>query len=152
MGLGFGFAESLSGSYYLHEDTVSDLAISLTLRVEVDGLRQFARDRVAKAEGFIDVEGITEHAQVTGTVGMRLLDQKRVTYDLAFDRYRLRGQREFFVYDAIDSLTVLGASLYDSDDVEIGRAMLRFDPRNELPAMLKSFRPRVRGLLPSRGR
>lgn len=151
MGLGFHFAESLSGTYYLHADSVHDRAMNLSLRLGVDGIRQFARDRLATAEGTIEVEGITDRAPVTGTVGMRLLDQKRVIYDLAFDRYRLRGQREFFVYDAIDSLTVLGASLYDEADVEIGRAMLRFDPRSELPAMLKSFRPHVFGLL-SKGR
>lgn len=148
MGLGFDFEESLSGTYYLHDDQTNDRAITIALRIGVDGLRQFARDRLAFAQGTIDVEGLAPTTTTTGSVGMRLFDQKRVTYDLHFGRYRLRGQREFFLYDAFDSLTVLAASLYDEQDVEIGRALLRFDPRSDLPKTLKSFRPR----LLSRGR
>ena len=151
MGLGFDFSESLSGTFYLHASSTVDRAMNLRLRVVVDGLRQFARDRLATATGTIEAEGLVPHGSVSGTVGLRLFNEKRVVYDLYFDRYRLRGQRELFVYDPIDSLTVLGASLYERE-TEIGRAILRFDPRSELPATLRSIRPRVRGLPPSRGR
>ena len=33
---------------------------------------------------------------------------------------------------------------YDDAGVEVGRALLRFDPKTELPALVRSFRPRVR--------
>jgi hypothetical protein len=84
-----------------------------------------------------------------GTLTMKLFDEKRIPYDLSFDGddgqvYRLRGQRDFFMHDAVDSLTILPASLYDAAGTEQGRAILRFDPKTELPAMMRSFRPRIR--------
>ena len=84
-----------------------------------------------------------------GTLTMKLFDEKRIPYDLSFEGddgqlYRLRGQRDFFMHDAVDSLTILPASLYDAAGTEIGRALLRFDPKTQLPALMKSFRPRVR--------
>jgi hypothetical protein len=80
---------------------------------------------------------------------MKLFDEKRIPYDLTFEgddgrTYRLRGQRDFFMHDAVDSLTILPASLYDDMGIETGRALLRFDPKTDLPALMKSFRPRVR--------
>ena len=149
MGVGFALAESLSGNFYRHDDPLHDRAMSVVLRLDVDGLRRFARDRLVKAEGTIVAEALAEQGRpIAGTLAMRLFDQKRVTYDLRFDgddgrSHRLRGQREFFLHDA-SSITVLGASLYDAADVEIGRAILRFDARSQLGPMLKSFRPRLR--------
>jgi hypothetical protein len=84
-----------------------------------------------------------------GTLTMKLFDEKRIPYDLSFEgddrrTYRLRGQRDFFMHDAVDSLTMLPASVYDDDGLEVARAMLRFDPKTELPAMVRSFRPRLK--------
>lgn len=155
MGLGFSLSESLSGSYYLLDEPLRDRAMAITLTLSVDGLRQFVRDRRLLAEGTIAAEGLATSGQaISGSLAWKLFDEKRVPYDLAFAAddgrvLRLRGQRDFFVYDAVDSLTVLPASLYDEANVEIGRAMLRFDARSELPHLLRSFRPRVRLL--SRG-
>lgn len=155
MGLGFQLSESLSGTYYLLDEALHDRAMSITLELAVDGLRQFARDRRIVAEGRIVADGLAADGRpISGTVTWRLFDEKRVPYDLSFVGadgrvLRLRGQRDFFVYDAVDSLTVLHASLYDDADREIGRATLRFDARSELPHLLKSFRPRLRML--SRG-
>lgn len=155
MGLGFELSESMSGSYYRLDDPLRDRAVSISLRLEVDGLRRFARERKVLAEGTIVAEGLAEHGRpIDGTIAWKLFADKRVPYDLAFGgddgrAYRLRGQREFFMRDALDSLTILPASLYDEAGAEIGRATLRFDLRAELPLLLKSFRPRVR-LLSSR--
>lgn len=155
MGVGFELSDSGSGTYYRLDDPLRDRAIGLSLHLEVDGLRRFLRDRKLRAAGTIVAEGLAERGKpLSGTLAWRLLDERRVTYDLAFDGddgnvYRLRGQREFLVFDALDSLTLLPSSLYDDAGVEIGRATLRFDPRQELPQLLRSFRPRVRLL--SRG-
>jgi hypothetical protein len=152
MGLGFELAESFSGTYYRLDDPMRDCAMRLTLRVSVDGMRRFVRERKAKAEGTLFAEGLAEGPAgraLRGALSMKLLDEKRIPYDLAFmgddgGTYRLRGQRDFFMHDAVDSLTILPASLYDAQGAEIGRAVLRFDPRTELPKMLRSFRPRLR--------
>jgi hypothetical protein len=153
MGLGFELAESMTGSFYRFDEPMKDYVMRITLRIGVDGLRRFARDRVMSAEGVILAEGLAENGgagrTASGSLTWKLLDQNRVPYELAFEgddarTYRLRGQRDFFVYNAIFSLTTLGASLYDDAGEEIGRALLHFEPRIEIPALVKSFRPRVR--------
>ncbi len=149
MGLGFELREGFSGTYYRLDRPLEDRAITISLRLGVDGLRRFAKDRCMKAEGTIIAEELADQGRpLEGTAAMKLFDERRVPYDLAFEGddgrwYRLRGQRDFFVHDA-RSLTVLPASIYDDTGAEIARAVMRFDPRTELPAFVKSFRPRLR--------
>lgn len=154
MALGFELSESFSGSYYRLDQPLSDRAIRISLRWGVDGLRRFLRDRKVSALGTIWAEGLAERGgaegvPLYGSVTMRLFDEKRVPYDLGFEAddgatWRIRGQRDFFMHDAVDSLTILPLSLYDSTGAETARAVLRFDPKTELPKTLRSFRPRVR--------
>ena len=156
MGLGFQLAESFSGSYYRLDEPLRDHGMRISLRLGVNGLRRFLRERRVEAKGLIFAEHLAERdpegVPLEGTLTMKLFDEKRIPYDLSFEgddgaTYRIRGQRDFFMHDAVDSLTMLPASLYLASggaDVEIGRALLRFDPKTELPVLVKSFRPRVR--------
>jgi hypothetical protein len=153
MGLGFDLAEAMTGSFHRFDDPMKDRVLRVTLRLGVDGLRRFARERRIAADGVILAEGLAENGgagrTVRGTITWKLLDEKRVPYALTFagddDRtYHLRGQRDFFVHNATLSLTTMAASLYDDGEHEIGRAVLHFEPRMELPALFKSFRPRLR--------
>lgn len=153
MGLGFELAEAMTGTYHRFDDPLRDRRIRLELALSVDGLRRFARRRVIDARGHIVAEGLAENGgsgrQVFGTITWKLVDENRVPYALSFtgddgDTYHLRGQRDFFVHNAIGSLTTMAASLYDDPGAEIGRAVLHFEPKMELPALLRSFRPRVR--------
>ena len=152
MGLGFELAESMTGTYHLFVAPLEAHAIRVSLRLGVDGLRRFVRRRRIDVEGLIHCEGLAENGGagrlVTGSIAWRLLDEKRVPYDLAFEgddgrAYRLRGQRDFFMHNVMGSLTTMEASLYVSER-EIGRAVVHFEPAQELPALLKTFRPRVR--------
>jgi hypothetical protein len=159
MGLGFELKESFSGSYYRLDEPLLDHAIRISLRLGVDGMRRFLRERKVVAEGTLFAEKLAERepggVRLWGELTMKLFDEKRIPYDLAFEgddgkTYRLRGQRDFFVHDAVDSLTMLPASLFQVSQVstdgdgEIGRTLLRFDPKTELPTLVRSFRPRVR--------
>jgi hypothetical protein len=153
MGLGFELAESMTGSFHRFDDPLTDYVIRMTLRLGVDGLRRFARERKIDAEGVIVAEGLAENGgagrTVTGTISWKLLDENRVPYALSFEgddgkTYHLRGQRDFFLYNAIGSLTQMYASLYDQEEQEIGRAILSFEPRIEIPSLVRSFRPRLR--------
>jgi hypothetical protein len=153
MGLGFELAESMTGSFHRFDRPLEDYVVRVMLRLGVDGLRRFARDRRIDAEGVIMAEGLAENGgsgrTVRGTITWKLLTENRVPYALTFQgddekTYHLRGQRDFFVYDAVGSLTTMAASLYDAAECEIGRAVLSFEPRMEIPTLLKSFRPRVR--------
>lgn len=153
MGLGFEMKESFSGSYYRLDEPLLNHAIRISLQLGVDGMRRFLRERKVVAEGTVFAEKLAERVPggvpLRGSLTMKLFDEKRIPYDLTFEgddgrTYRLRGQRDFFVHDAVDSLTMLPASLYDDANVEIGRALVRFDPKTELSTLVRSFRPRVR--------
>lgn len=168
MGLGFELAESFSGSYYRLDEPFRDHGMRISLRLGVNGMRRFLRERTVEAKGVIFAERLAEREKegvpLEGTLTMKLFDEKRIPYDLSFEgddgcRYRLRGQRDFFMHDAMDSLTILPASLYlvsaspaqrrgvaasEVVGTETGRAMLRFDPKTDLGALVKSFRPRLR--------
>jgi hypothetical protein len=153
MGLGFELAESLTGTYHRFDDPFQDRVVSIQLRLGVDGMRRFARERRIDAEGTILAEGLAENGgagrSLLGTVTWKLLDENRVPYTLSFDgddakRYHLRGQRDFFLHNVALSMSTMQASLYDDQEQEIGRAVLHFEPRVELPALLSSFRPRLR--------
>ncbi len=153
MGLGFELSESMTGSYHRFDAPLEDHVVRITLRLAVDGLRRFARERRIEADGVVMASNLAENdgsgRTIHGTVSWKLLDQNRVHYALTFQgddglAYHLRGQRDFFIHNAIDSLTAMTASLYDDHDREIGRALLHFEPRMEIPALVKSFRPRLR--------
>jgi hypothetical protein len=147
--LGFQIEERFEGSYYLLSDPFADRIVRISMRVAFDGVRRVLRERVATVSGTIFAEGLAEGSALSGTLGFRLFDEKRIPYDLFFHAddgctYRLRGQRDFFIHDAVRSLTVLPATFYDAKGGEMGRAVLRFDPKVELVPTLKSFRPRLR--------
>jgi hypothetical protein len=151
--LGFELEEALSGSYYVLDAPLVDRAIRFQIRLGIDGLRAFLRDKRVGARGTLFAEGLAEGGgdgvPTTGHVTMRLFEERRVPYDLGFTtdegrRFRLRGQRDFFMHDLVDSLTILPASLYDERGAEVGRATLRFDARRELPRTLRSLRPTFR--------
>lgn len=153
MGFGFELAESITGHFHRFDDPMKDSVLRISLRLCVDGLRRFARERRIEVDGVIVAEGLADNdgagRAVNGTITWKLLEEKRVPYALTFEgddgkTYHLRGQRDFFIYNAIESLTTMAASLYDDRGREIGRAVLHFEPRMEIPALLKSFRPRVR--------
>lgn len=153
MGLGFEIAESLTGTFHRFDEPLVDYAVRLSLRLGVNGLRRFALQRSLRVDGVIHADGLAENggsgATVSGRVVWKLIDEQRVPYDLSFTgddgaTYHLRGQRDFFVHNAVRSLTMMAASLYDASEKEIGRATLSFEPKMELPALLKSFRPRLR--------
>lgn len=160
MAFGFELAESFSGSYYRLDEPFRDHGMRISLRLGVSGLRRFLRERKVEATGTLYAEQLAarepDGVPLRGTLTMRLFDEKRIPYDLSFEAddgrtVRLRGQRDFFVHDAVDSLTILPASLYDDTGLEMGRAMLRFDLKTDLGALVKSFRPWMRAARLSHG-
>lgn len=153
MGLGFELSEVLKGRFYRFDEPLEDRTVRIDLRLAVDGLRRFARERRIFADGVIVAERLAENGgagkPVSGMVVWKLHDEKRIPYALSFEgddgkTYHLRGQRDFFFYDALGSLAALEASLYDDDHREIGRAVFELEPRTDLPRLARSFRPRVR--------
>ena len=61
MGLGFELAESITGHFHRFDDPMKDGVLRITLRLGVDGLRRFARERRIEADGVIVAEGLAEN-------------------------------------------------------------------------------------------
>lgn len=142
---GFLFRETMSGSYHLLDSPTEERAIEFTIAVKARDLRRFARDKVWQIDGEVDLEGFAARRKLEGTLGFKLLDERRLPYRFTFTgddgkRYEFRGQKDWSPIAPVDSMTVLPASIYDDGGKEVGRATLRFDLRNDFVSWLRSFR------------
>ncbi len=148
LALGFSFEETMSGSYHLLASPLEERAISFSLGARVAGMRRFLRDRLARVEGEVNVEGFADRRPFSGTLALKLFDERRLTYDFAFASNegascRFHGQKDVTLLAPLDTMTTLPASIYDAGGREIARAVLRFDTRGTLGTFLRSWRPRV---------
>jgi hypothetical protein len=146
--LGFTFRETMRGSYHLLAEPLVERAIEFTIDAKVDGMRRFLRDRTARIAGTVSVEGFAAPTPLTGTLGLKLLDERRLPYDFRFRAddghdYRFHGQKDVTMIGLHDTMTTLPASFYDAGGAEIGRAVLRFDLRSDWRAFLRSWRLEV---------
>jgi hypothetical protein len=148
MSTGFRFAETMRGGYYKLSEPERELPMEFSIEARVDGLRRFLRDRTARITGVCTFEGLCRHAQLDGTLAMRVLDDGRLPYDFTFraedgKRYRFRGEKQVSLANLRETMTVLPASLYDEGGEEMGRAVVRFDMAHDLRDFVLSFRPRL---------
>lgn len=142
---GFLFRETMSGSYHLLAHPTEERAIEFTIAVRASDIRRFAKDKTWAIDGEVELEGFASKRPLEGTLGFKLLDERRLPYRFTFvgddgKRYELRGQKDFSPLAPVDSMTVLPASIYDAAGDEVGRATLRFDVRNDFGRWLRSFR------------
>jgi hypothetical protein len=142
---GFSFEEWLSGSYWRLDAPTEEHAVGFHVRATADDVADFARTRTWRVEGTMNVEGLAYDAETEGVIAVKLVDERRVLYRLAFRgddgrSYELSGQKEWSGLAPLDSMTLLGASLFDEGGEEIARATLRFDLRSDAVRWLKSFR------------
>jgi hypothetical protein len=152
---GFVFRETMSGNYYLLERPTEDKALSFTIAAHVESLRRFVRDKTARIEGEVTMEGIGERRPLSGTLGLLLFQEQRLPYEFTFrgddgKRYTFRGEKDVLIATLPDSITTLPASVFDEDGKEIARAVVRFDLKGDLVKLIKSFRlkpPSLRSLL-----
>lgn len=148
MGVGFSFEETMSGSYHLLSAPLDERAISFSIGARVSRIRQFLKDKTARIQGEVEVEGFADRGPLEGTLGLKLFDERRLAYSFVFrandgNDYRLHGQKDVTLIALVDTMTTLPASIYDAAGKEIGRAVLRFDVRGDLMTFLRSWRPRV---------
>lgn len=142
---GFSFKETMSGTYWRLDTPAVERALSFTITARAKDVRRFAKDRLWNISGTVEAEGLATRQELEGTLGFRLLDQRRLPYRFTFvgddgKGYELSGQKEWSGLAPVESMTLLPASLYDADGEEIARATLRFDVRSDLGRWMKSFR------------
>ena len=143
---GFSFHETMSGSYRLDASPDRERAITFTVGARVDDVGKFIRDRVAKIQGAIEMEGLASHRAARGTMLMDPILGRTVGYELSFmdddgKRYRLSGRKSVQVLKFLHTMTYLPAEIFDEKGERVGEAVLRFDVRSDLGRFLKSFRP-----------
>jgi hypothetical protein len=145
MSLGISFREWLTGSYWTLAAPTDERALDVALEASPSGA---AHDLGWRLTGTVDAEHLATRQPLDGSVTLRLLDERRVPYRLAFTgddgkRYELSGQKEWTALMPLDSLTLLSTGLYDEGGEEIGRATLRFDMRADWARWLRSLRVRL---------
>ena len=148
LALGFSFEETMQGSYHLLSAQTDERAISFSIGARVAGIRQFMKDKLARIEGEVDVEGFAAHRPLEGTLALKLPGEHRLTYDFGFrandgKAYRFHGQKDVTLIALHDTMTTLPASIYDGSGHEVARAVLRFDVRGSLKTFLRSWRLRL---------
>jgi hypothetical protein len=145
----FSYRERMSGSYWLLDAPTDERAIALSFEAKTCELVEFVRTRTWLLSGTIDAEGLASGREVEGTLGFRLIDERRIPYRFAFRgndgrRYELSGQKEWSGLAPVESMTLLPATLLDEYGDELARATLRFDLRADFGQWLRSFRLRLR--------
>ncbi len=143
---GFSFHETMSGSYRLDASPDRERAITFTVGARVDDVGKFIRDRVAKIQGAIEMEGLASHRAARGTMLMDPILGRTVGYELSFmdddgKRYRLSGRKSVQFLKFLQTMTYLPAEIFDEKGERVGEAVLRFDVRSDLGRFLRSFRP-----------
>ncbi len=145
--IGFRFHETMRGSYYLLAAPTEERAIEFSIAVESSGLRAFAKTREARIRGEVTVEGFAEATLLDGTLGFHL-EENRLRYEFTFRNHeggvmRVRGQKDLWWLSPFLSVSTLPITLYDAEEREIGRGVVRFDLRADTTKLLKSFRLRL---------
>ena len=141
---GFQFRETMRGAYHMLDAPTEERRIEFTVDVSTKDVRKFLVDRIWKIEGTIDVDGIARARPLKGSLGFRLLDERRLPYRFTFvgddgKTYEFAGQKDWSPLAPVETMEVLPATLYEGGK-EVGRATLRFDARNDLVSFLRSFR------------
>ncbi len=145
MSVGFEFAQTLAGTYHTLEAPGDEHPISITVKAQVHDMKSFALDPTARIEGEIDAEGFADHRALTGTLEINPLLRQKIIYDFSFPdndgrECRFHGEQDLSLLRPVQAATTLPGSIYVQDE-EHARAVLRFDIREDLLKLLRSFKP-----------
>jgi hypothetical protein len=145
MRLGFHFHQTMTGAYFFLDSPTDERAARFAITARAESVTRFVFDKAVEVDGIIDLEAFATARPLCGALLLKLIEDRRLRYDLAFDAddgkgYVLRGEQDVMLIAIVDSLTTLPASLYDSAGREIARALFRFDLQRDLGKLLKSIR------------
>ena len=127
--MGLSFYETMSGSF---EDLRGCCwPGAFEIRAEATSARAFALTGEARVTGILDAAPLIGHTAVQGTIRIRPIRERAITYDLHFQDeeevpWRLAGRKDISPLRPIESLTHLAATLYRRDEVQ-AKANLHFD-------------------------
>src|SRR5262249_23133234 len=130
-------------------DGGAERPIRFSLRAAAEDLARYLRDHTVALSGTLEAEGLAAHAPAEGTMLLAPLTQGIIRYELAFtgddgQPYRLQGQKNVRLADLAGTMTTLPASILKVEaGVEVGRAVLRFNLKDDFLSFLRSWKPVV---------
>jgi hypothetical protein len=138
---GFHFSETMSGTY--RKDGV-DLAMRFTVTARAGSLLEHLRDRKAKLDGEVTMEGFATSRPLDGEITIDPIIGKIIRYEFTFEaddaaRYRFVGQKDVTLKDPVGSMTTLPGQVLALDGKQIATAALKFD-KKDLPSFLSTWR------------
>ena len=117
--------------------------MTFTVRARASGPAAFWSGSPVRLEGDVTVGGVARGAPTTGTLMIRPLGDRELSYDLAFlgddqATYRFAGTKNLTLLRLVHSMTTLRGTLYRESE-PFGSATLTF-ALQDLPRFLASFR------------
>ncbi|MCK6547793.1 hypothetical protein L6R52_18215 [Myxococcota bacterium] len=131
------FRETMSGA------TDDGRRFAFHVEVEAPRLSSLALAEVSRVRGTVELEGITSHAPIEGTLLIGLPWKPVLEYELEFRgddgaRWRFSGKKSVALTHPVTTMTTLPGTLY-RDGEEAARCRLQF-ALADLPALLTSVR------------
>jgi nucleoside-diphosphate-sugar epimerase len=142
--VGFGFRELLEGRWH-NEKTGQTGRARLTLDAEFPNVGRLALDLEGNIDGTLTLEGLVEHADVRGTIRIRLLSEDGIHYEMGFDDadgrpHRVALTRRVNPLHPLDSLTEVDGHVISSSGESVGEIAFEFEPRTQLVPLIASVR------------
>ena len=142
--VGFGFSEQLDGSWHDPESGQTGRA-HLSLEAEFPNVGRLARELEGNVDGWITLEGFAEHADVRGTIRIRLFSEDGVVYEMGFDDvdgnpHRIELHRPVDTWQPLGALTHMQGPVTDGLGEPAGQVELSLDWRTQLVPTLASLR------------
>jgi nucleoside-diphosphate-sugar epimerase len=142
--VGFGFREVLEGRWHDAKSGKTGRA-RLMLDAEFPNVGRLALDLEGNIDGTLTLDGLVEHADVRGTIRIRLLSEDGIHYEMGFDDadghpHRMALTRRVNLLRPVASLTQVDGEIIGSDGDTVGDIELEFEPRSQLVPLIASIR------------
>jgi hypothetical protein len=134
--MGFGFDETMSGTWT--RDGVTR-PFSFTVKVR-------KTDRLAEMEGTVDAGGLATRQPLRGTLLIQPFVGRVIRYEFEFTgddgkHYTFAGQKDIRWLAPLRTWTELPGEVRDEDGKLVGKAMTKFDMKNDGWSFLRSWKP-----------
>jgi hypothetical protein len=138
---GFHFRETMSGTYS-RDGVERPMHFAITARAA--SLLDHLRDRKARLEGEVTMEGFASARPLEGDMTIDPLLGRRIRYEFTFAaddgvRYRFVGQKDVTLKNPVGSMTTLPGQILTLDGTQVATAALEFD-KKDLPRFLSTWR------------
>lgn len=144
--IGFKFKETMYGHYEASEgpDAGRKRRFVFLWEVNTGSLLGMLRGERTGATGWVEAEGLAEHATLEGSFVLKPVVQRFIRYDFTFTgddghRYRFEGQKELRHLHPARTWTTLPGAIFDDREMLRARSLSRFRFSKLLP-FLFSFR------------